>query len=282
MTRARINVVGAGPGGLAAAMILAAKGHDVQVFEKQDRVGGRNGRLEVGDFAFDIGPTFLMMPWILEDVFARTGRRVSDYLDMRRLEPFYRLIYDDGSEFLPCSDQASMQEQIERLWPGQYRAFQKYMKYEAKKFDKLFPCLAVPYGGPRDFARLQLMRALPYLDAHKSLFRHLGRYFDPDPLKLAFTFQAKYLGMSPWNCPATFSIISYVEHSGGVHHPIGGLNAICSAMAKVVEEEGGTIHLDTPIEKVLVEGGRPGACGFWAVRRNAGTPWCSMPTSATP
>ncbi len=255
MSGKRISVVGAGPGGLSAAMILAHQGYEVEVFEKQEIVGGRNGRLDVGEFKFDIGPTFLMMPWILEEVFQRSGRRVEDYLDIRSLEPFYRLIYADGKEFLPCSDQASMEEQIERLWPGQYKAFRKYMKYETKKFDRLFPCLSVPYSSAGHFARVGLVRALPYLDAHRSLFRHLGRFFDPDPLKLAFTFQAKYLGMSPWNCPATFSIISYVEHSGGVHHPIGGLNAICTAMAKVVEEEGGRIHLGTPVEQVIVERG---------------------------
>ena len=255
MSRERISVVGAGPGGLSAAMILASAGYEVDVYEKHGQVGGRNGKLQVGDFTFDIGPTFLMMPWILDDVFERTGRKVADYLDMKSLEPFYRLIYADGKVFEPCADQASMKEQIERLWPGQYEAFQKYMKYEEKKFDRLFPCLSVPYAGPKDFLHPRLAKALPYLDAHKSLFRHLGRFFDADPLKLAFTFQAKYLGMSPWSCPATFSIISYVEHSGGVHHPIGGLNAICDAMAKVVEEEGGRIHLSTPVEQVIVEGG---------------------------
>jgi phytoene desaturase len=100
------------------------------------------------------------------------------------------------------------------------------------------------------------MRALPYLDAHKSLFSHLGSFFEPERLKIAFTFQAKYLGMSPWNCPALFSIIPFIEHSGGIHHPIGGLNQISKVMAKIVEEERGHVHLSTPVEEVLVEGRR--------------------------
>jgi phytoene desaturase len=149
-----------------------------------------------------------------------------------------------------------MREQIERLFPGNFKGYDRYMDYEREKFARITPCLQVPYDKPYDYLRPRFLRALPCLDAHFSLFRHLGRYFDDDDLKTAFTFQAKYLGMSPWQCPATFSIISYIEHSGGIHHPIGGLNQISSAMAKVLEEEGGRLHLGTPVKEVIVRGGR--------------------------
>lgn len=260
MAGERVIVIGAGPGGLTAAMILAHRGFQVDVYEKRDQVGGRNGALVLdGGFTFDIGPTFLMMLWILEEVFEKTGRQMSDYLDIRRVDPLYRLIYGDGREFSPTHDEAAMKAQMDELFPGEWDGFQRYLAYEKKKLDRLVPCLQVPYGSIFDYARWRLIEALPYLDAHKNLFGHLGGFFGSDPLKLAFTFQAKYLGMSPWDCPATFSMISYIEHAGGIHHPIGGLNRVCHAMAKVVEEEGGTIHLNAPVERILVEGGR--TCG---------------------
>jgi phytoene desaturase len=256
MSRKKVLVVGAGPGGLTAAMMLAAKGYDVQIFEKQPRVGGRNGCLEIDGYRFDIGPTFLMMKFILEEVFELSGRRLEDYLDVRSVDPFYRLSFADGAEFLPTANQAEMKAQIDRLYPGDYAGYERFLKYEATKFERLKPCLQVPYGKLTDFARPKLMQALPYLDAHRSLHKHLSRYFKHDQLKLAFTFQSKYLGMSPWKCPGIFSMISFVEHSGGIHHPIGGLNRISEAMAKVIKEEGGQIHLSTPVKQLMIERGQ--------------------------
>lgn len=258
VSKKRVIVIGAGPGGLTAAILLASKGYQVDVFEKAPVVGGRNAAITLeGGYTFDTGPTFLMMLFILEEIFELTGRRLSDYLEIKSIDPFYRLVYgDSGRVFSPTSDRTSMREQVERLFPGNFKGYDRYMDYEREKFARITPCLQVPYDKPIDYLRPRFIRALPYLDAHFSLFRHLGRYFDDDDLKTAFTFQAKYLGMSPWQCPATFSIISYIEHSGGIHHPIGGLNQISSAMATVLEEEGGRLHLSTPVQEVIVRGGR--------------------------
>lgn len=255
MTTKKVLVVGAGPGGLTAAMILARHGCEVTVVEKEARVGGRNAAIVDGDYRFDLGPTFLMMKSVLEEVFELAGRRVEDYLDIVDLEPLYRLVYADGREFLPTRDRNAMREQIARLFPGNTGGYDRLLAYEAKKLERLVPCLQLPYDHPMHLLRPTLVKALPYLDAHKSLHSHLAGYFDAEDLRLAFTFQAKYLGMSPWQCPATFSIISYMEHSGGIHHPIGGLNQISEAMAKVLAEHGGKLRLSTPVEQILVQDG---------------------------
>jgi phytoene desaturase len=252
----RVVVVGAGPGGLTAAMILASNGYEVEVFEKAAVVGGRNAALKLGDYTFDTGPTFLMMRFLLDEVFELTGRKVDDYLDIRSLDPLYRLIFGPGRELLPTRDRARMREQIERLFPGNWKGYERYMEYEARKFDRLAPCLRVPYGDLLSYTHPRMLRALPYLDAHKNLMQHLAGFFNDETLRLAFTFQAKYLGMSPWECPGLFSMISYIEHSGGIHHPIGGLNRISHAMAKVLEEEGGRLHLSTPVRRLEVRGGK--------------------------
>jgi phytoene desaturase len=255
MSRKKIAVVGAGPGGLTAAMLLASHGYRVEVFEKQDRVGGRNAHFDLGSFRFDLGPTFLMMKWTLEEMFDLADRKLEDYLDVRSIDPFYRLKFGDDSEFFPSRDRRYMKEQMDRMFPGEYEHYLRYMEYEKKKFERLLPCLQVPYSQLSHFLKLRLLRAAPVVDAHLSIYKHLGRYFDDERLKLTFTFQAKYLGMSPWECPATFSIISYIEHSGGIHHPIGGLNQISKAMAKVVEEQGGRIHLSTPVKRLVIRNG---------------------------
>lgn len=253
MNKKKIIVVGAGPGGLTAAMLLANKGFEVDVFEKQPDVGGRNARFSLDGFTFDYGPTFLMMLFILEEMFQLSGRKLTDYLDLKQIDPLYRLQFGDGREFFPTHDQAYMREQIETLFPGNWPGYQRYMAYEKAKFAKITPCLQMPYLHWRDLLNKNLRRALPCLDAHKSLHAHLGRFFSDEDLKIAFTFQAKYLGMSPWECPATFSIISYIEHGGGIFHPIGGLNQISHAMARIIEEAGGRIHLATGVKELAME-----------------------------
>ncbi len=253
----RVAIVGAGPGGLTAAMLLAHHGYDVQVYERNAYVGGRTSSFTMEGYTFDLGPTFLMMKHILEEIFEFTGRDMSDYMQLAEIDPLYRLVYgDSGKAFYPTRDREKMKDQIRRVFPGNEEGYDRFFEYEKPKYERLVPCLQVPYEKYTDLLSPRMVKALPYLDAHKNLFQHLGRYFDDDDLKIAFTFQAKYLGMSPWNCPALFSLIGYLEHGLGIYHPLGGLNQISVSMARAAEEDGAVIHLNAPVKEVLVEGGR--------------------------
>ncbi len=255
----KIAIVGAGPGGLTAGVILSSKGYSVDIYEKQDYIGGRNSSFDMGGFKFDLGPTFLMMKFVLDEIFQIAGRNIDDYLDIREIDPLYRLVLPGGKDFYPTRDISMMKSEMERNFPGAFERYKEFLIEEKKKFDVLIPCLQIPYDSFADFFKGRFIKALPRLDAHKSLFGHLGRYFDDDVLRLAFTFQAKYLGMSPWECPGTFSIISYIEHGRGIYHPIGGLNEISKAMARIIEENGGNIHLSSPVKEIKVNDKRASA-----------------------
>lgn len=251
----RIAIVGAGPGGLTSAMLLAARGFDVTVFEQKDRVGGRNAAIKLGPFVFDVGPTFLMLKDILDEVFEEAGRTSSNYLEFKRLEPMYRLQYPDFV-IEPTTDRQNMREQLDRVFPGINAAagLDRYYQVEKKRFDLMYPCLQKDYSSLGTMLHKDLRRALFHLSLGRSLMDVLGDYFKPELARLAFTFQAKYLGMSPWECPGLFGILSYIEHAFGVYHVTGGLSEISSAMAKVVQEHGGTIRLNTPVKQLLLEG----------------------------
>jgi len=251
----KVIIIGAGPGGLAAGMLLSSKGYQVTIYEKEKIVGGRNGFIRLGDYTFDIGPTFLMMNNVLENIFKKSDRNLSDYCDIIPLEPMYRLRYYGEKDLMASSDHNKMKERLEKFCLGSGEGYEKYLKKEKKKYDTLIPCLEIPYASVFDFLSWQFIRSLPYLDGHVSLYDVLSRYFKDQDVITSFTFQAKYIGMSPWTAPGTFSIISYIEHGGGIYHVRGGLNQLANGMSKVIEEYGGKIFLSKAVKEILIENG---------------------------
>jgi phytoene desaturase len=249
----KVIVVGAGPGGLASAMILASRGFDVEVFEKRDRVGGRNSCLEFEGFKFDVGPTFLMMKFLLDDIFVEAGARSEDYLKFQRLDPLYRLCFGDRT-FTPSAEPEGTREEIERLFPGRSGGLDRFFAGERARFSRIIPCLQRDFSSLPGMLSFTLLKAFPYLGLGKSVFDVLKGYFGDEELALLFSFQSKYLGMSAWKCPGGFAMLSYIEHAFGVYHVAGGLSEISTALARAAEERGARIHVDAPVRSLLLEG----------------------------
>ena len=239
-------------------MLLAKRGFRVLVFEQQPRIGGRTSEVVLGDYRFDLGPTFLMMKYLLDELFASVDRRISEYLDCRQLDPMYRLVFAE-KEMLVSSDPEKMRAAIEGAFPGEGVGLDQFLSAEKRRFEKLYPCLQRSYGSPLDFLSSTLMAAVPHLAVGSSLYDVMGRYFRSEELKLAFTFQSKYLGMSPWDCPGLFAMIPYTEHAHGIYHVQGGLCRITEAFARIAEEEGAEIRTSSGVKRVLMKERR--ACG---------------------
>lgn len=250
-----VVIVGAGPGGLTSAMILAHRGLKVTLCEAQDRVGGRNAAIQEGPYTFDVGPTFLMLKSVLDEVFNEAGASVGDLMDMRDLDPLYRLRFgDDHLDVSP--DHTRMRAEVARCFPGREHLYDVFFEREQKRFRHLFPCLQKSYHNLRSLASVNLLKALPHLALGRSLFDVMYGLFGDEQLALGFTFQSKYLGMSPWQCPGVFAMIPYIEHAFGIQHPIGGLSRISESMAEVARRNGATLRLNTPVEEIMVRDGR--------------------------
>ena len=252
----QVNVIGAGPGGLAVAMLLASAGADVQVFERQSHVGGRTSAIERDGFRFDLGPTFFLYPAVLRSIFASVGRDLDHEVELVKLDPQYRVVFGSGGELLASPNIARLQKAVAAISPDDAAAIPRFMSDNRKKLAAFKPCLESPYLSIRDVLTPRMLKLLPMLRPWNSLDRELGRYFSDDRIRLAFSFQSKYLGMSPFQCPSLFSILSFLEYEHGVFHPIGGCSAVTEAMERILREMGITFHLNEPVEQILFNGNR--------------------------
>lgn len=255
MTR-RVAIVGAGPGGLAAAMLLARAGLDVRVFERQPAVGGRTTTLEHGDYKFDLGPTFFLYPQILSEIFTAAGRDLNAEVELLRVDPLYRLVFGAGGSMDVTSEPARMAQEIARLSPADAPHYQRFMDDNRRKFDRFRPILQRPFLGLSSCLSWEMASLLPWVRPWRSVEGELRQYFRDPRVRLAFTFQAKYLGMSPFKCPSLFSILPYLEHEFGVWHPVGGCGAVTRAMARVAAELGVEVNTGEGVEELLFEGRR--------------------------
>lgn len=268
MARKRVVIVGAGPGGLASALLLAHAGLDVQVVERLDRVGGRNSALEGDGFRFDRGPTFFLYPRILQEIFASLGRDLFQEVPMVRLDPQYRLVFGEGGELLASPNMDRMRQEIARLSPRDASQLDRFMRENRAKLKGFAPILESPMESWRDLMNWQVLKLLPMLRPWLSVDQDLRRYFSDQRVRLAFSFQSKYLGMSPFQCPSLFTILSFLEYEHGVYHPMGGCAAVCERMEAIAREMGVQFCLGEEVQEVLCQGRRA-----HGVRTNGGTYW---------
>lgn len=248
-----VVIVGAGPGGLAAAILLAKSGVEVTVVEKRSVVGGRTSTIQAGGFQFDTGPTFFLYPRVLREIFAAVGRNLDQEVELNRLDPQYRLVFGSGGELLATPNVERMEKAIAALSPADALRFRDFLAENREKLDRFVPFLESPFESWRNLAKLDMLKLLPLLRPWRSLDDDLRTFFSDERIRLGFSFQSKYLGMSPFTCPSLFSILSFLEYEHGVFHPTGGCGAVTAAMARVAQDLGAKILLEEPVEEILFE-----------------------------
>lgn len=252
MTRARVAIVGGGPGGVNAAMLLASRGFSVDLFEKQENLGGRSGALSLGPYTFDVGSTMLMMPFVIDEMFELAGTQTDHEVEMMPIEPMYRLDFA-GRSIDMFADEGKMADELRRFAPGSEAGLARFLAAERERLKYLYPVLQQSWPHLSSMARPEVVLALPHVGIASSLYDTAARYFEDEHLRLGFSFQSAYLGMSPWECPGGFGMVPYVEHAWGIRHVRGGVHRLADAMAEVARRNGARIHVQRPVRRLIVE-----------------------------
>ncbi|WP_131747439.1 phytoene desaturase family protein [Frankia sp. Cppng1_Ct_nod] len=252
-----VVIVGAGLGGLSAALRLAGAGRQVTVVEREDVPGGRAGRLLAGGYRFDTGPTVLTMPDLIADAFDCVGENLDDWLRLRPVDPLYRARYPDGSHLDVHADADATAEEITRVCgPAEaagYRRFVAFVSalYRAEMRDFIDASIDSPLG----LLRPSLAR-LVALGGFRRLAPAVGRYLHDERTRRVFSFQAMYAGLSPHDALALYAVIAYMDSVAGVYVPVGGMHAVPVAMAGAAAKHGVTFRYGTRVTRVETRGRR--------------------------
>lgn len=249
---AHIIVIGSGFGGLGAAIRLAARGHDVEIYEKLDKLGGRAYVYEIDGFKFDGGPTVITAPFMFDDLWATTGRKREDYFEMVQLDPFYRIFNDERQAFDYNSDEAFILDQIAKFNPDDAEGYQRFMATTKAIFQKGFVELAdKPFLHFTDMLKVapDLIRMQSYL----SVYSYVAQFVKDEFLRRCFSFHPLLIGGNPFDAPSIYAMIHYLEREWGIHYVKGGTGAMVAAMGKLFEDIGGKIHLNAEISEITVD-----------------------------
>jgi len=248
-------VIGAGFGGLAAAVRLGARGWRVTIVEKLDAPGGRAYVFRQDGFTFDAGPTIITAPYLLEELWALCGKRMADDVTLRAMDPFYRIRFDDGTWFAAHADPARTREQIARLAPGDLEGFDRFLRDSEAIYRVAFGDLA-----DKPFHRIgTLLAAAPAmirLQGYRTVFGKVGDYFRDPKLRIAFSFHPLLIGGNPLTTTAYYCLIAHLERIHGVHYAMGGMGALVQGIAGLVAGLGGRIRCHAEVAEITVENNR--------------------------
>lgn len=246
-------VIGAGFSGITAAATLAAQGWEVQVLEKHPVPGGRARVFRKDGFTFDMGPSWYWMPEVINSFFERLGASAGDYLDLRRLDPSYQVIFDQQNIMEIPADMSALKKLFESREKGAGRKLELFLKEAQLKYEKgMGEFAAKPSLSISEFASWDLIRSAFRLDLFRSFSSHVRSYFKHPELLQLLEFPVLFLGAMPRNIPALYSMMNYADLALGTWYPMGGFGKLVEAMVTVAEQNGVVFRYNVTVEELLI------------------------------
>lgn len=251
----RILVIGSGFGGLAAAIRLAAQGHEVTILEGRDKLGGRAYVYSMNGFQFDGGPTVITAPFMFDDLWAAAGKRREDYFELVPCDPFYRIFDHNKRKFDYNGDPTFIETEIRKINPSDVEGYRRFMGTTKAIFQKGFIELA-----DKPFLKFtDMLRVAPDLikmQSYKSVYQYAAQFVEDEFLRRCFSFHPLLIGGNPFDSPSIYAMIHYLEREWGIHYALGGTGAIIEAMGRLFTELGGKIHLNAEVDEIMIDGAR--------------------------
>jgi phytoene desaturase len=252
----KVVIIGSGFGGLAAAVRLQAQGFEVTLFEKNERVGGHAYQIKKQGYTFDMGPSLITAPDVIQKVFAAAGRRMEDYMDLHSLDPFYRIYFHDKTYIDYSGDATKMKAEFAKFNVQDADNYDRFIEHARELYDAVITdgLGTTPFMDWKTYLGF-VPRALK-LNALFPAYMLVKRYFKDFRTRFTFSFHPLFIGASPFRAPAIYLMIPYLEKNGGVWFATGGMYSFVQALEKVFLEIGGTIHTSSPVEEIIVENGK--------------------------
>lgn len=250
----KVIVVGAGTAGLASAIRLQNNGYDVEIYEKNPKVGGRMYQIEDKGFKFDVGPTIVMMPDVYKEVFEQAGKNPDDYIPMKKLNPIYSIQYTKEETIDVSTDLAHLTNFLENISYEDTLGYYRYLTQTYKRYliaKEHF--IEKSFRKPGDFYNPKTLLNAYRLKTFNNAYNEISKFVKDDRLMKMLSFQTLYIGISPHNGPSIYTIIPMIETIYGVWYIQGGMYTMASSMAKLFEELGGKIHLDSKVEELIIK-----------------------------
>ena len=251
----RVAIIGAGFGGLALGIRLQSAGIETTIVEARDKPGGRAYVWHDQGFTFDAGPTVITDPACLEELFALSGRKLADYVELMPISPFYRLLWEDGTRFDYVNDQAELDRQIAALNPGDVEGYRRFLEFSEAVYAEGYKRL-----GTVPFLKVsQMLAAAPELmrlQAWRSVYDKVAGYVRDDHLRQALSFHTLLVGGSPFAASSIYALIHALERDGGVWFPKGGTHALVRGLARLFEDLGGKLVVGDAARRIVTANGR--------------------------
>ncbi len=251
----RAVIIGAGFGGLAAAIRLMVRGYEVQVVERHDQPGGRARVFRQDGFVFDAGPTVITAPFLFEELWELCGRKLADDVDLRPIDPFYLIRFDDGETFRYTGDSERMRAEVGRLSPRDVEGYDRYISTSEQIFKVGFEELGhVPFGSAMDMVRI--VPAMIGLQSYRTVYGLVSKYVRDERIRQVLSFHPLLVGGNPLSTTSIYTLIAYLERKWGVHFPIGGTGALVNGLVNLLTDGGGRLRLSETVEEITTNGGR--------------------------
>ncbi|HXS58968.1 MAG TPA: phytoene desaturase family protein [Hanamia sp.] len=249
----KIAIIGSGFSGLSAAAYLSAAGHEVHVFEKNSSAGGRARHFNSDGYVFDMGPSWYWMPDVFEQFFNDFGHTVSDFYQLRLLDPSFNVVFDDGTISVPA-EYAQLRSLFESIETGSASQLDKFMEEAQFKYETGMRNLSkMPGISVSEFMNADLIKGAMRLQIFSSFSKHVRKYFSNPKLIALMEFPVLFLGAMPQDTPALYSLMNYAGLKLGTWYPVGGFGKVVSAMKEIGEKHGSTFHFSCPVEEIVVE-----------------------------